>query len=576
MIPEGTKEFSDFIRDILNKNKKKVHKYYDKTVDHAKRMGVHVNGDSPDDLLKINRPNEPENVRKYRLDVYKPVTKSLCDKVVNTVARILNPRLYRIEFKDRPARIKEGEGIETYLSEDYPYYISLMHYISEVALPKMFADPNGILVIWPENIEIPETEYFKPIPIFYPSCDVVKFKEDEYYVIHKDKKVIIIDKISRKVYKEDGNEIVLVDEYVHGLGSPPCFRMGGLIKGDEQPYYYLSFISGILPHWDKVVTMTSDLDGSIVNHLYPERWEYQTSCNTCSGSGNITKDIANPVEGGDSKVEIKCSICSGSGMVTNRSPFGALTINHDSLNPDAPIPTPPADYIVKDIEPIRELKLTIKDEEQKGYSSINMEILNKVGENQSGVAKTIDRQDLDSFLMKVSNHIFNYLIPNIIWFTAEWRYKNVLEPKTLIEYLPEIHAPRDFSILSLNELMEEYKQARGAKVSAFYTRTLEEEIVNSKFSNNEEKRKEQLAIIRLNPFPGKSEDDLLTALSQGTIKKTDWIKTNYIELLVKQAMIEKDDFLDMNLIEKNQFLNEIIDRDFGDIVVPTIPVNVTG
>lgn len=570
MIPqEGTEEFKDYLVGIIQGDIR--HKYYHESVEHHTDMAVHVEGHKPDKLLEINRPNEPADVKEYRLKVYKPVTKSSCDKVVNTVSRIFNPRLYRIEFKDQPSVIREGEGIHEYLTEDYPFYLSIMQYMSEVGLRQIFSDPNGVITIWPKTLDIPENEYFKPIPKYSPSHDVVDFDEDKYFVFHKEKtdRVVIIDELFRKEWKititknSEKRTVELVDEYQHDIGSPPCFRIGGMIKGIELPYWYNSFISGVLPHWDKVVTMTSDLDGSIVNHLYMESWEYQVECTSCSGVGYATKEIDyGPDKGKASKYN--CKQCSGSGRVTARGPFGQLTINREGFENDLP-PLPPKDYIKKDIEPIKELKLIISEQEQKGFSAINMEILDKIGENQSGVAKTIDRQDLDSFLLKVSNHIFKYFLTNIIYYTVIWRYKGVLQSNTLIDYLPIIHAPKDFSVLSITELMEEYKEASKTEVSPFYLRRLEEEIVNSKFGNNEEERLKNIAIIRLNPFPDKTQDDLLTDLTSNVIKKNDWIKSNYIEFLVTEAIKKDPAFLELDLIDKNSVIDQIIIERFETV-----------
>lgn len=577
MIPENEDDFKEYLVQITEG--KERHKYYEECEEHHEAMAVHIEGAKPDKLLEINRPHEPEDVKKYRLEVYKPVTKSLSDKVVNTVARIFNPRLYRIEFKERPSKVKKGEGLEKYLTEDYPFYINVMNYLANNGLRKMFADPNGLVMIWPDKLDVEETEYVKPIPTYIKTERLVDFEDEKYYVFledvpkNKPKVVCILDEMFLRKWRVDQGKtgdrtITLEYEYEHGIGTPPAFRLGGIIKGDSVPYWFMSYMSGVLPHWDKVVTMTSDLDGSIVNHLYPERWEWQVECDNsdCQGGYVYTGVIANGPNVGE-KAKSECQRCHGTGKITARGPFGALTINREALAPDQTPPTPPADYITKDIEPIRELKSTIKEEEQKGFSSINMEILNKIGENQSGIAKTIDRQDLDSYLMEVSNHVFKYYLPNIVYYTAVWRYRFVLEPKEILDYLPDIHAPKEFSVLSINELMNEYKEAtntsRGSSPSAVYVRQLEEEMINIKFSNNEQKRLRNNAVIRLNPFPNKSADDLLTALSQGAIKREDWIKSNYIEILVDTAIQEDNNFLNLETVEKNKVLDGIIQRDFN-------------
>ncbi len=575
MLPErDTKELSDYIVRISDKKIK--HKYYDKAVKHHEEMEVHVDGEKPTRLLEINRPNEPADVKEYRLKVYKPITKSSCDKVVNTVNRIFNPRLYRIEYKDNPSRIKDGQGLEEYMTEDYPFYLSVMNYISEVGLRQIFSDPNGIIVVWPKSMEVSETDFYQPIPKYIESEEIMDFEDEKYYTwVDEDdyKCVYILDEVSKRKYEiqiRDGkSDVVLTEEIPHGMGTPPAFRIGGIIKGNKAPYYYESFISGVLPHWDKVVTMTSDLDGSIVNHLYMESYEWQVDCDESSCKGGYTEKKIDFGPDAGKMAKYECHRCKGTGKITSRGPFGQLTINRDALNPDSPIPLPPKDYIKKDIEPVRELRDLIKEQLQAGFSAINMEILAKVGEDQSGVAKTIDRQDLDSFLLRVSNHVFKYFLPNLIYYTAEWRYRMLLDRNVLMDYLPTIHPPKDFSVLSINELMAEYQEASNSKVSQYYLRRLEEEIANTKFGNNEMERLKNLAIIRLNPFPSKSADDLLTDLSSGSIRKEDWIKANYIELLVNKAIAEDEEFLSLTLIEKDEALNEIIARDYT-IATPTM------
>ena len=78
------------------------------------------------------------------------------------------------------------------------------------------------------------------------------------------------------------------------------------------------------------------------------------------------------------------------------------------------------------------------------------------------------------------------------------------------DILPQIDAPKDFSVFSLDFLTDEYKAAAAANVSPTYIKGLEMEINNTKNRNNEFLRLKNNSIIKLNPFPKKSLDELLT------------------------------------------------------------------
>ena len=137
-------------------HKKGIHKYWKKTVSHAEDMGVHVEGEKPEKLLNKVRPNEQEEIKKYRLDSWEPVTQSLTEKVVNTVNKIFNPRLFSFEFPDMPGTVGE-KTLEKYLTEEFPYYRSIMNFITETYTQKDFSDPNACIVVMPRELDIEET-----------------------------------------------------------------------------------------------------------------------------------------------------------------------------------------------------------------------------------------------------------------------------------------------------------------------------------------------------------------------------------------------------------------------------------
>jgi hypothetical protein len=554
------------------------HKYYKETVDHAKEMGVHVEGNLPKTLLEEKRPNEPEEVREYRIKVWKAVTASLAGKIINTVSKIFDPKLFRVDFGERPTKVPEAEDLGEYLTKAFGIWKSMWVYIRETDLVKDFSDPNSLCLIMPENPEAEEGEYYRPIPKIFKAEYLVDFIDDLYYIIWipevEDKKGLaqkepgklwLITAESIQIWKVVGQDRQLVFELPTGF--MPAFRLGGQVKGDHAPYWFKSFIGGVAPHWDKVVNMVSDLDGATVNHLFPSMWEYQVTCKPCEGSGEIKLDSDNTLVQGGKIQTRQCGKCKGSGQVTNKSPFGIYTIKRDAINPELPPPTPPAQYITKDIAPLQELKLSIEDEILAGFSSVNMEILHKVGENQSGIAKVMDRSDLESFLHRVLGHIFDCNVHPLIIITARWRYGVVLEPKALEDYIDgiTISKPKELSVVGVNFLMEELKAALGGgtsgsrpSVSNNYIRQIESEIINNRFANNEQARKKNLAIIQLKPFPNKSAEDVSLGVVGGTIRKIDAIRNDNIDDLVTLSIDKDENFLELSTVEQIEAIDKII------------------
>jgi hypothetical protein len=421
----------------------------------------------------------------------------------------------------------------------------------------------------PNSFDIEETELFEPVATVYDSVSLVDFVDEEYYTFQFGDMIKVFTTTEILFYKRakrGADKWDLVFEYAHEFGFVPVFRLGGIIKGKLEPFYYESWIRGVLPHWNQVVQLTSDLQAAYVNHLYMDKWEFETDC---QASDCIDGFVKTEVRDGKDTVitEGKCSTCMGSGKVS-KNPYSIYSVNRDAISTDIN-PIPPAGYIDKPIDVVDKVEQRIDKEEKRGLASINMEIVTMVGNDQSGTAKTVDREDLNSFLSRYSRHVFEYVLPNLIFNIAAWRYG---ETSKIEEIVPSISQPKDFNVISLDRLTEEYKDASNANVSANYLQHIEGEIVQSKFANNEDGRKKNETIIKLQPFPGKSVDQLLTLQNLG---QPEWkiYKSIAIIELVDMAIEDKADFLDLDLKQKREIINQMAKDEIGftedeDMIAP--------
>ena len=585
MIPD---KFTEYVNSLVSDGRNR-HAAYDIVTAEAEGMAVHTKKLYPKNILERYRPHEPPEVREYRLSIWKPVTNSLSEKIINAVNKTLNPRYFSVQFPSEPISgfRDEKEQLGYYFNNDYGHYGSVWTWLKETFISSNFTDPNALVVIKPEPTE-EDTEIYKPLPCIYDSKTVLDYKQDEYYLIFdgsfrkREGYVIWLDREGIYEYYLKSGELTQIKELIHEFGQVPAFFSGGKVETKGLLAYYESFIQGVRPHWDKVVELASDIQGQIVNHLYLERWEIQQDCDNdgCEGGyidaskyGDYNKrfdpGIAIPGEG----YRVPCHKCQGTGKITNRGPFNVLTMSTDALNPDQPLPAQPAGYIDKNLDPLKEAREIVKEEAENGFKAVNLEVLTKVGENQSGVAKAMDRTDADAFMLRVSSHYFDYVLPNVFYYSALWMYSAQRSISEIESYVSEIKIskPKEFNILTVGNLLEELATIKEVGASSSVIKALEDEIVKTRFSNNPQQEKLNLLLNELRPFRF-TADELMTRNALGAIRKEDLILETNLDSLVAQAISEDDSFLDKSKPEQLEGLYAIInDRYLPDN--PQIPVS---
>ena len=549
---------TSYLSYIIDGNK---HSYYDYTVEHAAEMSVHIKGSQPGALLNDYRPNEPAEIHDYRLRIWQPITKSSSKRAISVIQRINNSRYYSIDFPPQPDSITDT--LETYLTKEYPRFDSLIHWLFEVALKDMLNDPNGVVAVLPIDLDVPDNEYYQPYTFCYRSDQVID-KGENYYTILLDEKSPVkvgqVEKMEGNIYYvfsetqliEFRQVGVKADEKYeqtnllsYNLSDPPVFELGGEYVSGTYPMIYESFMSGILPFWNDAVREYSDKQANFVQHVYLERVEMQVSCDN---RGCMPQDELQGMYGIKSGDGCKvCERCSGTGYISGRSPYGITVVkDKDWKEGQESMEFPGVTYIDKPTEIVTLLTDDIKELIKKGFEAINMDILNEVGENQSGVAKTIDRSDLDAFLLSISNRLFN-IYSMAAYYIGYFRYSNVLQDWQ--DYLPDVNKPTNFDVLTSGMLADILQAAKQAKLNPHLIDELEKDYVNKQFGSNEKLRRKHTLYIELDPLSNVSEEDKYTRLINGGITRTDYIVSSNIKQFVNRALQEQD-FLELERSEQ--------------------------
>lgn len=591
------KEVQDYFIQLVREDSKIKHVNYKSTVDHAKEMSVHAWGEKPVDILDRARPREEEAVKQYRIDSWEPITLSKFDKAIYILQKIFNPKLYSISFPPQPGgvKLKEEESLEYYTRKMFPQFDDVFNYASEVLLKQMIADPNGVISIVPTNYNLLQTDFQTPVVVLWNSSQVLDKKDGVYFVLKDantyqsgNREGVILHIFTKnsiitynQIFERDGNgKFVEAARYDHNFNMLPAWHLGGVTDSRTHPYSYKSFFNAALPYWNKAIRFDSDLDGAYVNHLHHQKWELTVECehrignHVCDG-GQIYNE--------DKKIHHACPKCKGEGTITVKSPYDVYKINPNQFksfgDEKANIPfSAPAGYVTVPTDIVNILKETVKDNLEQGLSAICMDVVNKIGENQSGVAKDKDRSELYSFMAKVSDYLFDNHIPNIFYFINKYRYEVVLGAR-VDEYLPKIGKPSSFDILSIQELTEEISKAKENNANSIYLTALETDLISKRFTD-EVVKNEALLAMSLNPFPNVTSDDKGNMLMNGTASKVDIVISDNINQFIKRAIEEVKNFIDLLPSKQREILkgyaNEIINSgntQIGDILTPGFETN---
>lgn len=529
----------------------KPHEAYKKAVDHAEEMSVHILGIKPVRILERVRPREDAAVRDYRLQSYEPITTAAADKAMFTVQKMMNPKLWNITFPEA------GKDLEQYLFKDYPYYGSLMTYANDVIIRMMMADPNGVIAIIPINMEIPDTEQAQPIVTYISSSRILNFKLGEWYLIF-DKEVVLKNGSGTKrryLYYIDTQEIVYfyteqaVDKqvtwgveksYRHSFGEAPVTHLGGIVT-DMLNYgvIYRSYFSAALPNWNKAITADSDLDGAFINHMHPIRVELTEDCDyqfdgmRCLG-GKVERD----------GVKFDCPSCFGTGRKSVKSPYGVYQVTKPQLGEQAS-PIAPVSYVTIPTEPTRMLQERVEAQLNKGLASLNMFFT--VGENQSGIAKVLDRSELYDFLLTISTRLFDVILNDIIYYSAAYMYNNNVSGK-----LPSISKPVSFDLLSVNEVATELADAQKAGLSSSYIRAKMASLIQKDLFGKTIEQWFALDSLLLNPLSGMESAEVLDAAAAGYIDEEDAMIYYNIDKYLQELYAANPEFYKLPYEQKRE------------------------
>lgn len=560
---------------------RKRHHGYLKSVYLYNQMRVPAEGEYPFWSINERRSLESVNTKEFRQLIWVEISKETISQILTCVSKIRRSSDWSVEFpKELPSFIPEDESLRAYTEKYFPYYTTFESYVFSVLLKNYLIDANAVIMIKPIKTELLPNEYAQPYPFIFNSHQVLDYKEGEhaiFEVIHREnptdtdggqeiKKYIVADKEAITTYVMGKSDYIVEETYLHGLGVLPCFRMRGRFFKTYNHYTVqespIQTVGARLKEFDREY---SDLQASVYQHMFPEKWQWATQlCLNCAQGGislgKIWLDEKGNRTSKATKKEVVCPQCHGMGMVA-ASPFQNLVIRPSKKNvgeQDAPMP--PAGYITKPIDIIKVQDERCDKHAYKALCSVNMQFLMQVPQNQSGYAKDVDREELNNFAYGCSEDIV-WMMDRCYYFFAKYRYRaksdgQVLSDEEINKLLPKVAVPQKFDLLSSTYLIDEIQKAATSKLNPLIIAQLNYEYAATRFYNAPEQRDLLKVTLKLDPLAGLTDDDKMLRLQNGGISETDYILSCNIYPFVVRAIEENEDFLHLDLPQQVKVLQK--------------------
>lgn len=568
----------------------KRHPYYKKTIRIHDHLSFHIDGyhrkDDPrkenpffDELIAKRRPNESPDILSYRKDIFLNKTTQPCFKVINSLKKIVKSQDWKIDYdKSEVPNVVKDESLMQYCEKDYPVFKSLENWLYTYGIKYIITDPNSLIYVEPYDWDIPDNEKWKPVAKFVDSEHVYDYKEGEYAVFQTDRTTeFVVDgqkyvrPIKAIMTKEAIYDLIPYDlkenhkievRWQHDMNKLFCFKSGGIYKHYSQGHpIYLSFINPMISGLDAVAREISDLDAEVVQHIFSTMWYIAgQDCKACNGTGKIIKNGAGFMN--EAGQQMACPKCEGNGRLL-KSPYKDMVIN-PKLGDN--IQTPPAGYINKPTEIVELQDRRIAKHIFDALSSLNMEFLAQTPLNESGVAKEVDRDELNNYVYGVAYHLVENVLKPVYELIADMRYGELVKEVALrYSMLPQIAVPEKYDLLSTNTLFENYKKSKESNLDMNIVNEIENDIINKLFCGEQETRAKLMLIKQLDPLRGLSMEDRISMKQLGAITKEDLVTSNYITQFVTTLLREDEGFAEKDFKEQEAAVKKMADEKMKEL-----------
>ncbi len=550
---------------------------YKESVEFLERICVHSEiGEFPMRLFKERAPNQTLEEFAYIKANHKTITFPIWSRFIGVQNRIWSDQNWSIEWP------KNSQDLQDYFSKGIPKYGNYEYFFKNIVTPLKQKDANALFLIKPYEIPlktndngdvivedgnayIDETKELKPFPYIASSKNVIAFEEGEYALILTEKKSLV--EIGNRKEKSgfimefyDKNFIYIITQtgrkadwnykidlyWQHNLGYLPGWKLKGIPLLKDCDILYQPHFMCAIESLDSALLDNSYLMAIKAGAAFPHRWEYVSVCEYNSDefgrcvNGKIFKEGK----------EMQCPSCGGSGN-SKPSILGVYQIKMPSRNDDTTKGIgAPFGWESPQFDPMEFLRKEIELHKNEALSILNLQnsTTNAQG-SDTALGKIIDREELFSFILSISNQLFE-LFENSIKAIIEMRVIGNKE-------FPQISYPKNFSIRNENDITAEISAAKSANAPDIAIRALLIEYMNIRFNTESNTTKIIDLAFSADRLITLSSVEIASKILSGTVAKWEDILHVSIYNFIIEAEEENESFFDMALNEQVLKLQEM-------------------
>jgi hypothetical protein len=446
-------------------------------------------------------------------------------------------------------------------------YDSITNWIFSRLLRSYLIDANGMVALQPYQMILPDaSEYLKPVPVIYDADDVYDYVQNSHVLLKSDEKVKMYN--SRNSYSSDGCVYYVIDtvkiqrwvqtgtkeqfaierEYLHNLGYLPVYQTFGVITDTSMEGILAeSRIAPMLPYLNEMAREYSDLQAEVVSHIHSTFWYYAAvDCTACKGSGKLTRSEDN--------AKIQCSGCGGTGKKKIAlNSYEAIALPPPEPGSPANIPTPPAGFIQKDTDMARLQNERVDAHGYRALSSMNMQFLDSSPLNQSGLAKEVDRDELQNTVHSIAEDLVR-IADSVCKTIIDMRYGEVVSnPDQRAELYPVIVVPEKYDLLTSSLQVDALTKLTQAGVDSTIIQAAQLDLAAKMFSADPAVKNRVMMNTELDPLAGKTHEEISMGLMNQTIREIDAIIHDNKKSFIDRAM-EENNFMGLSRADKMAIL----------------------
>lgn len=478
-----------------------------------------------DKYLLSRHPREEQVTRNWRYSQYKPLTKAPFQRLITVISGLIYQESNHVISVDNE---NDNKYLEEGNFEEKNDFLSLF---KNIFLHALLEDPNGFVVVLPKKAGYEQTDKNKALEVSFQYVrivDVLHYDEDNLVFKTKDGKyaywlntqdIIRFVKTDKGEWEQEKDVVTNNGFYAHKFGFVPAIKLGGIYNNIG---YFESYLANAIPIADEYISSYSSEQLIDKEASHPYIQQATVDCPTCNGTGRMQEivDVCELYPQGTRQVE--CGTCRGKKQI--------------SINPAERYEVP-TDQMDKDMIRIINPNISVNQYHHDKNKNIMADILDalnllRVDEAQSGVAKTIDRDNLYRLTKTVSDRLFEIKEFCLKCFVA---YRS---PNQKFDGF-KVKKPSDFNIQTEQDLIDELIEAQTNSLPINIRKSIIREYISKRSKSNEYEAKINSIVCELDPLHGYTLAEIQTAIALGVLTSDDVEKSRKIKAEIQNITESK-------------------------------------